>query len=107
MNLKIRRGEKRATGTAVIEIRPTLDYPRHNEKITSRTYSFRIGVPGTVRKVEISINRGPWQACRNSTGYWWYDWSGYKPGQYDVVVRAQTAEGGQTVSESRDFIVQF
>src|SRR5262245_44207967 len=108
--MRMKRADKRTDGVgtaAVVAIRPILDYPRHNEKIKSKHYSFRIGVPGLVKIVEIAINRGPWQACRHSVGYWWYDWSGYKPGKYQAVIRAQTAEGERIFSEPRDFLIEI
>src|SRR5262245_39031412 len=107
--MRLKRGEKRTNGiaaAAVIEIRPTLDYPRQHEKIGSKHYSFRIGVPGMMKNVEIAINRGAWLACRHAVGYWWYDWSGFRPGKYQAVIRAQTADGDRIFSEPRDFIVE-
>lgn len=71
-----------------------LNYPKLNEKITSSDYTFRIEsrVGGSV---EISIDDGPWQQCRDAAGYWWYDWSVGTPGKHKAVARILTT-GGQT-----------
>lgn len=61
------------------EICAMLDYPQQGEKITAPHYTFRIGTVGDIARVEISLNDGPWQACRNAAGYWWYDWSVRSP----------------------------
>ena len=70
-----------------------LDHPQPGEKITAPRYTFRIGTFGDIALVEISINAGPWQACRHSVGYWWYDWADYVPGLYQAAVRARTKDG--------------
>ena len=70
-----------------------LDHPQPGEKITAPRYTFRIGTSGDIVQVEISLNTGSWQACRHSVGYWWYDWTDYAPGLYQVAVRARTKDG--------------
>lgn len=111
MNLKIRRGVKRSdaplksAASAAKEPQPALDYPKRNEKITSQHYTFRISVPAPARNVEVSINEGPWQPCRNSVGYWWYDWSQYRPGAYKAIARALVDGGKKVTSEPNEFVV--
>jgi len=78
--------------------RVTLDYPQQGEKITTPGYSLRAGTVGDVEKVEISLNQGPWLACRYSVGYWWYDWCGYAEGRQQAEVRAYL-RNGNTVSD--------
>jgi hypothetical protein len=82
-----------------------LDHPQRGEKITSPQYTFRAGAAGNIERVEISINQGPWQACRHSVGYWWYDWSGYSAGRYQAVVRAQTKDGRLFSADPTKFLV--
>jgi len=82
-----------------------LDHPQQGEKITTPRYTFRIGTLGDIARVEISINEGPWQACRNSVGYWWYDWADYAAGRYQAAVRAQTKDGQVFTSEPCKFQV--
>ena len=69
-----------------------LDHPQQGEKITAPHYTFRIGTSGDIERVEISLNKGPWQSCRNAVGYWWYDWADYAAGRYQVVVKAQSKD---------------
>lgn len=71
------------------EVCVVLDHPQQGENITAPCYTFRAGTIGEIARVEISINEGPWRPCRNSVGYWWYDWSDYAGGRYQAVVRAQ------------------
>ena len=82
-----------------------LDYPQPGEKITVPHYTFRVGTTGDIARVEISLNTGPWQACRNAAGYWWYDWSGYTGGRYQLAVRAQTKDSQEFTSEPCKFQV--
>lgn len=87
------------------EVRATLDHPQQGENITAPHYTFRIGAAGDTARVEISLNDGPWQPCRNSVGYWWYDWSGYAGGRYQAAVRAQTKDNQVFTSEPCKFQV--
>jgi len=96
----IRRNKNTSSGTAAVTepgARAALDYPQQGEEISAPQYAFRAGTVGAVERVELSINQGPWQPCRYSVGYWWYDWSGYAPGRYQVEVKA-FLKNGKTVA---------
>ena len=82
-----------------------LDHPQQGENITAPHYTFRVGTLGDITRVEISINEGPWLPCRNSVGYWWYDWSGYAGGRHQAAVRAQTKDNQEFTSEPCKFQV--
>ncbi|HBA62017.1 MAG TPA: hypothetical protein DCZ92_14625 [Elusimicrobia bacterium] len=97
----IRRNKNTASGTATAAetgARAALDYPKQGEEICAPQYTFRAGAVGAVERVELSINRGPWQACRYSVGYWWYDWAGYSSGRYQAEVKARLKSGGMVAS---------
>jgi len=83
----------------------TVDYPQQNEKINSPRYTIRVGTQGGAKNAEVSINQGPWMACRQAVGFWWYDWSGYKEGEQEVTARAKTQDGKTLVSATREFFV--
>lgn len=87
------------------EVRAVLDHPQQGEKITAPHYTFRVGTAGDIERVEISLNAGPWQACRHSVGYWWYDWADYTGGRYQAVVKAWARDGRAVTCEPRDFQV--
>lgn len=87
------------------EVCAMLDHPQQGEKITAPQYTFRVGTAGDIERVEISIDEGPWQICRNAVGYWWYDWSGYTSGRYQLAVRAQTKDNREFTSEPCKFQV--
>jgi len=85
--------------------RAVLDHPQQGEKITSPQYTFRVGAVGDMERVEISVNEGPWQVCRYSVGYWWYDWSGYAAGRYQAAARARTRDGRLLTTDPAKFSV--
>lgn len=82
-----------------------IDYPAKDEVINSSHYTFRLSVPEDVSYVEISVDRGPWQACRNACGFWWADWSDFQPGAHIVCARAVSREGEPVNSLIRRFTV--
>ena len=81
------------------------DHPRQNEAVRPGHYAFRIRAtnPGTV---VVSVDGGPWQACRDAVGYWWYDWAGDGPGKHRVVARVTDAQGSVQISPARAFRVE-
>lgn len=87
------------------EVCAILDHPQQGEKITASQYTFRIGTIGAIERIEISLNEGPWQACRHSVGYWWYDWADYAAGRFQAVVKAQTKDGQTFTSTPSKFQV--
>lgn len=105
MNKKKTAAPKTADTVKPSAVCAVLDHPQQGEKITAPRYTFRVGTAGDIAWVEISINEGPWQACRNAVGYWWYDWADYPAGRYQAAVRAQTKEGQVLTSEPRNFQV--
>ncbi|HCE97094.1 MAG TPA: hypothetical protein DER10_01205 [Elusimicrobia bacterium] len=98
-------GQKLGPVIKTSEVRAVLDHPQQGEKITAPRYTFRIGAVGAIERVELSLNEGPWQPCRNSVGYWWYDWADYAAGRYQAAVRAQTKDGQVFTSEPCKFQV--
>lgn len=74
-------------------LEPWLDYPAPGESITGEQYTLRVGAAADVESAEVSINGGPWQACRPAIGYWWFDWSGYEGGKHRLVARVRTRDG--------------
>ena len=91
--------------TAIAEIRPEIEYPQHDEIIVSRGYSLRIAGPAAAEAMDISIDQGPWVACRKEVGYWWYDWSGYADGEHAVIARTHGLNGRWRMSAPREMIV--
>jgi hypothetical protein len=83
-----------------------IEYPRHNETITSKDYTFRIVAMPGVEKVEVSIDEAGWQPCRQSGDSWWYDWSGFGSGEHELVARLQLSDGHFHTSERRFFAVE-
>ncbi len=112
INGLLRLGRKKKTATPenasaikTCEVCVAVDYPQQGEKITAPCYTFRVGATGDPERVEISIEQGPWQSCRHSAGYWWYDWSGYTNGRYQAVAKAWASDGRVVTCEPRDFQV--
>lgn len=69
-----------------------IDYPISNERLQAPMYAIRLGVGGA-EHVAISIDQGPWQNCRLTSGFWWYDWSGITTGKHTLVARMRTQDG--------------
>ena len=69
-----------------------IDYPQQNERLFAPMYVMRLGVGGA-EAVEISIDKGPWQPCRLTSGYWWYDWAAIPTGKHQLVARMRTTDG--------------
>lgn len=94
-------------GITVGGVRAVLDHPQQGETITSPQYTFRVGTAGDIERVAVSIDQGPWRPCRNSSGYWWYDWSGYTEGRYQAEAKAHTKDGRAVTSGLWKFQVAF
>ena len=78
-----------------------IDYPEPNEEISIGTgYTIRVYAT-QCETVEISVNDGKWQPCRNSCGYWWYDWDEIEPGTYRIHARMFKSSGEIIVSKGR------
>ena len=82
-----------------------IDHPQQDQTVTSAIYTFRVDGPETLALLEISVDRGPWQACRRACGYWWYDWSGYADGEHDVIARIRGRNGRWRMSAPRRLLV--
>lgn len=75
-----------------------IKFPQENEQIFSPTYSARLELTGPCDAVEIRMDDGPWQSCRTSVGYWWFDWETLLPGFHGMEARALC--GDRLVAES-------
>ena len=69
-----------------------IDYPQANERLLAPVYAIRLGVGGA-EWVEMAIDNGPWQTCRLTSGYWWFDWANIAPGKHTLVARMRTPDG--------------
>jgi hypothetical protein len=85
----------------------SVDFPRQGETITGASYTLRISAPADVQRVDLAVDQGEWRACRQSAGYWWYDWSGYENGEHEVTARLVTAEGRAINAEPHEFFVRL
>lgn len=80
-------------GVAFVQARPIVDFPARNEEISSAHYTFRLSAPEAAESVDVSIDQGPWLACRKAEGFWWYDWSGYGDGAHELIARTPGKSG--------------
>jgi hypothetical protein len=86
-------------------VKASIDYPQEEETITSPHYTFRIKAPLNAEKVEVCVDGAPWQLCRYSSGFWWYDWSDYSSGDHEVVARILPFDSRNYTLRTRRFIV--
>ncbi|MDR2772001.1 MAG: hypothetical protein LBB93_00865 [Elusimicrobiota bacterium] len=70
----------------------TIDYPLENEIVKGLHYGVRLGASKD-GSVEISINDEEWKPCRFGSGYWWFDWGYFKPGDYKLSARIISPSG--------------
>jgi len=85
------------------QTRPLVDFPAQNETIVSAQYTLRLSAPDTALTVAVSINQGPWLACRKAEGFWWYDWSGYGDGAHELIARTPGKNGRFLMSAPVEF----
>ncbi len=74
------------------ECRLSIDFPQEKEKVREGSYSVRISSDPN-SDVEISINDGPWEPCRESVGHWWFDWSPKSVARCKLVARSRVGQG--------------
>jgi hypothetical protein len=104
--MTMKTATKTAAKTATpAEDRPQVEYPQKDETVVSSEYTFRIAAPTGAEGVDVSIDQGPWIACRNEVGHFWYDWSGYDDGVHEVIARVRGGEGRWVVSAPNEFLV--
>lgn len=84
--------KKEKQKTAVSESYVVIDYPVEAEVIESGHYAIRIGASND-GYVEISFNDGEWIPCRFTSGYWWFDWMYFEPGEHTLAVRLVDLQG--------------
>jgi hypothetical protein len=59
-------------------------YPVGRQIITSETYTMKIYTCVSVQKVDLLIDETEWKSCRESGGFWWFDWFGYSSKEYTL-----------------------
>jgi hypothetical protein len=69
-----------------------IDYPMEGEQVHEGSYAIRISTEPNA-EVEISINNGEWQPCRESLGYWWFDWQPLVGARCKLVARSRVGKG--------------
>jgi hypothetical protein len=83
-------GKDRASAEPALEAR--IDFPKEGEKILSGHYAVRVSAkPGL--DVEISTGGDVWWACRESVGFFWFDWWPTKAGRTTLSVRVKSGKG--------------
>jgi hypothetical protein len=92
--------KKRAPARSVF-----VDYPREDEVVLSAGYTIRIEAEDAA-SVELSLNGGEWLPCRESVGYWWFDWQPV-PGSHELTARAKKLNGRSAKSDTRRFRVEL
>ena len=80
-------------------------WPCEGNVIAQPGYTFHIEAGPEAQEVEVSINMGNWLPCRKANGVWWYDWSGYAKGDYELEARCRSDQGVSTLSSLRRFSV--
>lgn len=82
-----------------------LEYPQTGETVRPGHYAVRIAAKPEVC-VEVSVDGGPWQPCREAVGYYWYDWTPTEVGEHTLVARAKNGGPRFAKSEERSVVVE-
>lgn len=89
-----------------VPARPAVDFPAQDESILSAQYTFRVSAPDSAESVDVSIDQGPWLACRKAEGFWWYDWSGFDDGEHELIARTPGKNGRFLLSAPVEFLAE-
>ncbi|MBI5244696.1 MAG: hypothetical protein HY922_13590 [Elusimicrobia bacterium] len=77
-----------------------VQYPQEGEKVYKGHYAVRVDIQN-VQNVQLSINSGDWQDCREASGHYWFDWYPAEAGSFRIVARALGPDGGEAKSTIR------
>lgn len=83
-----------------------VEYPKQNEVIGKPTYTIQVAAVPEAMRVDVCIDQGDWQPCRESLGLWWFDWADYDAGEHEVVARIHKDKVGIVRCEPREFFVR-
>lgn len=83
-----------------------VEFPREGESVSSPGYTIRVAAAKGTTRAEVSIDGGPWRACREALGLWWFDWEGYAPGERKISARAWRSDGEMDFSAPRRCLVE-
>ena len=106
MKSAVKNALKNAKGGTVVQAALVVDYPMQAETIRSDEYTVRVSAPDTAEAVDVSVDQGPWLACRKAEGFWWYDWSGFENGEHEVIARTAGKDGRFLMSIPAEFLVE-
>jgi len=84
-----------------------IEFPCDAETIRHPSYSIQASTTGAVAGVDVRLDQGAWQSCRESLGLWWFDWRGFDDGEHEVVVRLRRPDGSTMSSVARAFHVEL
>ncbi len=78
----------------------SIDYPKEEELVLLGHYAVRLA--GTLdAQVELSINDGEWNGCRNALGFYWFDWTPSDSGETVLKARLRVGNGRWKMSTAR------
>lgn len=78
-----------------------VQYPQEGEKVYKGHYAIRVDVDDS-QNVQVSINNGDWQSCREACGHFWFDWYPAEAGSFRIVAKATLQDGRESKSVIRN-----
>jgi hypothetical protein len=105
-NPKSRRAPARAAATATApktRLEVMIDFPQEGDVVRPGHYAVRVGAAGA-GQVQFRVGEGPWQECRESVGYWWFDWAP-ESGPTRLSARARVGKGRWASASERACVV--
>ncbi len=94
----LRGAKARPVADAAPEAR--IDFPKEGQKVAAGHYAVRISAK-TGWDVEINAGGTEWWGCRESVGFFWFDWWPAKPGKTILTVRVKSGKGRWKKSAER------
>ncbi len=76
----------------------TIDYPRDGEPVCAGHYAIRL-TAAEADLVQIRIDGGDWQNCRQAVGHYWFDWAP-RGGDAHIESRSRRGNGRWTSGPS-------
>lgn len=76
-----------------------VSYPKDGDTIAPPDYTIQVATEEPAAGVDVCINQGEWEPCREALGLWWFDWRGLEPGEHEIVARLRRLDGSMAASE--------
>ena len=92
-----------ATAAPKTRLEVSIDFPQDGDVVRPGHYAVRVASAGA-GQVQVRVGEGEWTDCRESVGYWWFDWSP-ETGPMRLSARARVGKGRWAAAPERACVV--